>query len=375
MAEVRRPQLPARMRRVVVGLALVGALAAGAALAQAAPGEHVVEPGDTLSSLARRFDTSVAELRRRNGLTGDLLRVGETLRVAPRAGFRTHRAGPNVDWAVLAEQLGPSVASLRSANPDVASPGGREIRVPPGDGRTVWPRAGDDALALASRHGVAPSALMRANGWSGPGEVAPSDPVFLPGSTPREGASAGEGGVAAGGAGPTDAARAPAAVDTRAWHRQAQAEALSRFAGLAAELEPPDEGYRWPLAGRLSSPFGWRAISVNGNRYHLGLDVAADAGTPVRAARAGRVTRAGWVGAYGYAVYVDHEGGAQTRYAHLSLLDVTAGERLAAGDVLGRVGSSGASTGPHLHFEVRLQGRAVDPLSLLPARQAGAPPR
>ncbi len=137
--------------------------------------------------------------------------------------------------------------------------------------------------------------------------------------------------------------------------------ALSDLAG--AELAP--QGFMQPVNGRLSSHFGWRNVSVNGNRYHFGVDWAAPTGTPVRAARDGVVSRAGWWSTYGNAIALDHGDGSQTRYAHLSAVDVVAGEVVRQGDVIGRVGSTGASTGPHLHFEIRFGDRAVDPLGYL----------
>ncbi|MDF1524562.1 MAG: M23 family metallopeptidase, partial [Trueperaceae bacterium] len=145
-----------------------------------------------------------------------------------------------------------------------------------------------------------------------------------------------------------------------------QDEVLGRAADLARRVEPAGEGFVRPIEGPISSPFGWRDLSVAGNRFHGGIDLAAATGTPVRAARGGVVAFAGWAGAYGYVVYVDHESGWQTRYGHLSRIDVRAGDRLRQGAVLGAVGSTGASTGPHLHFEVRFEGRALDPLGFVP---------
>ena len=95
------------------------------------------------------------------------------------------------------------------------------------------------------------------------------------------------------------------------------------------------------------------------------LDLAATWGTPVLAARDGMVGRSGWWGTYGNAVALDHGDGSETRYAHLSSVAVGAGEVVRQGDVIGYVGSTGASTGPHLHFELRFDGRAVDPLGYL----------
>ena len=157
---------------------------------------------------------------------------------------------------------------------------------------------------------------------------------------------------------------APSAA-VRSAHERQQLAVLARAAELSARIDPVGNDYLWPVQGRISSAFGWRSISVAGNRFHGGIDIAAASGTPVRAARGGVIARAGWVGAYGFLVTVDHGGGWETRYAHLSRIDVALGERIAQGAVVGLVGSTGASTGPHLHFEVRHNGVALDPLSFL----------
>ncbi len=108
---------------------------------------------------------------------------------------------------------------------------------------------------------------------------------------------------------------------------------------------------------------------MGGNRNHGGIDLAAPSGTPVRASLSGTVSFSGWSGAYGYVIYLDHDPQVQTRYAHLSGFAVETGDRVQQGDVIGYVGSTGASTGPHLHFEIRLAGVAVDPLPRLPDGQ------
>ncbi len=151
----------------------------------------------------------------------------------------------------------------------------------------------------------------------------------------------------------------------RSVHASEQLAVLLRAAELSSRIDRVGQEYLWPLEGRISSGFGWRNISVAGNRFHGGIDIVAPSGTPVRAARGGVVTRAGWVGAYGYLVVLDHGAGWETRYAHLSRIDVRPGERVAQAAVVGLVGSTGASTGPHLHFEVRRDGRALDPLTYL----------
>lgn len=114
----------------------------------------------------------------------------------------------------------------------------------------------------------------------------------------------------------------------------------------------------WPVQGTITSRFGWRWGSL-----HQGVDIGASRGTNVLAADSGMVAFAGWNGGYGNLVKIDHGGGKQTWYAHLNGFAVEVGASVNKGDVIGYVGSTGNSTGPHLHFEVRVDGTAKDPLS------------
>lgn len=115
-------------------------------------------------------------------------------------------------------------------------------------------------------------------------------------------------------------------------------------------------------AGYVSSNFGWRAHPVlGGRRRHHGIDIAAPEGTPVYATADGLIERANYSGSYGNVIYIDHGSDLQTRYAHLSGLNVRDGQRVKKGDLIGFVGSTGRSTGPHLHYEVRVDGVAVNP--------------
>lgn len=122
----------------------------------------------------------------------------------------------------------------------------------------------------------------------------------------------------------------------------------------------------WPVQGRISSVYGYRTHPVTGARkLHSGLDIAAPSGTPLVAAAGGRIVLADWFGGYGLTVIIDHGGGVATLYAHQSRLAVSAGDTVGSGDLVGYVGSTGLSTGPHVHFEVRTQGTAEDPLPWL----------
>jgi murein DD-endopeptidase MepM/ murein hydrolase activator NlpD len=112
----------------------------------------------------------------------------------------------------------------------------------------------------------------------------------------------------------------------------------------------------------VNSNFGWRMDPISGRpRFHKGIDIAAAYGANVEAADGGRVVFAGVQGSYGETILIDHGAGRQTRYAHLSERLVEAGNHVQAGQLIGRAGSSGRSTGPHLHFEVLVDGRPVDP--------------
>lgn len=115
---------------------------------------------------------------------------------------------------------------------------------------------------------------------------------------------------------------------------------------------------------RLSSAFGWRGASV-GSEYHAGIDIPGPVGTPVIASAAGVVGRAGWAGGYGLMVELRHGSNFTTRYAHLSRLLVAPGAIVRQGQLLGLMGSTGRSTGSHLHFEVRQNGRPLDPIAIL----------
>ncbi len=118
-----------------------------------------------------------------------------------------------------------------------------------------------------------------------------------------------------------------------------------------------------PLAySRRTSMFGPRLDPLNGTwRMHSGVDMAASMGTPIYATADGTVRHAGWHGGYGLLVVVDHPGGIETRYAHMSQVGARAGQRVRRGELIGYVGSTGRSTGPHLHYETRINGVPVDP--------------
>ena len=125
-------------------------------------------------------------------------------------------------------------------------------------------------------------------------------------------------------------------------------------------------GMIWPISGPITSEFGWRTHPIFGtSRFHSGLDIGGDYGMPIYAAASGTVIYAGWISGYGNAVIIDHGGGVTTLYGHNDSLNVSEGENVAQGQVIAMCGSTGNSTGPHCHFEVRENGEPVSPYGYL----------
>jgi murein DD-endopeptidase MepM/ murein hydrolase activator NlpD len=170
-----------------------------------------------------------------------------------------------------------------------------------------------------------------------------------------------------------DADRYAAAIDDL----EAESDAIEdRLAGLAAQEQGGSTsaastpqgsgGFQWPVNGTITSGFGYRTHPVLGySRLHAGVDFGAATGTPIVAAAAGTVVSAGWQGGYGNAVIIDHGGGEATLYGHQSRLAVSSGARVSRGEVIGYVGATGLATGPHLHFEWRVNGVPTDPMQRL----------
>jgi murein DD-endopeptidase MepM/ murein hydrolase activator NlpD len=161
------------------------------------------------------------------------------------------------------------------------------------------------------------------------------------------------------------AASAALSARIQAAQRAAQASAApaSSSSGGAeawAPAAPSAAGMVWPVSGPVTSGFGWRW-----GRMHEGIDIGAPTGAPIRAAAAGTVIYAGWMSGYGQLVVVDHGGGLATAYAHMSSMAAGTGQAVTQGQVIGYVGCTGRCFGSHLHFEVRVNGGAVDPLGYL----------
>jgi murein DD-endopeptidase MepM/ murein hydrolase activator NlpD len=247
---------------------------------------------------------------------------------------------PGDSLAAIAQQFGIDVPTLIGSNdlgdPDLL-PAGTQLNVLPTRGVLYRVVEGDTLNLISQRYEVAVLEILRANDLHDSELIAPGQKLVVPGAkpiiTPSPGPAA------------TKLADAPS-QPTEA----SQGDSLPSFV--------------WPASGRITTRFGYMGwASPHG---HAGLDIAAPSGTPVAAATSGKVllaTHAG--GGYGIQIILDHGGGLRTVYAHLSQLNVETGERVSRGQIIGLVGSTGFSTGPHLHFEVRQNGDPRDPLAFL----------
>ena len=163
----------------------------------------------------------------------------------------------------------------------------------------------------------------------------------------------------------TEEAQLEALIVERQREIEAEREAARRAAGIVGPESAPGQ-LAWPVSGTITSPFGMRPNPFGGGlEFHQGLDIAAPMGTTVTAAASGTIISAGWYGGYGNYILIDHGGGMSTGYGHLSQIFVSNGQQVQKGQAIGAVGSTGMSTGPHLHFEVRIGGKPTDPAAYL----------
>lgn len=270
-----------------------------------APLAYTVQSGDTLWTIARRYGVTVEALAGANqmALTA-ILPLGRSLAI-PAASTPTPASRP---------------AARPPARPERAAV--HVVR----SGETLW--------EIAGRYGARVEDLMAMNDLGDSDWIRPGQRIVVSaGALPR--------------------------------HRQIGLRSRTRpdaSAPVMADVSALRSGGAliWPARGTLTSRFGWRY-----RRHHEGIDIAAPRGTPIYAARDGVVEFSGWKGGYGRVVFLAHRGGVVTVYGHASRLLVQPGQSVKKGQLIARVGCTGRCTGPHLHFEVRVNGRAVNPLRFL----------
>lgn len=241
--------------------------------------------------------------------------VVEEEEMSPTYQLTDHRVSPGETLWSIAQEHGVDVDTIIGANPQLENANqltvGQSIKVLSQKGLIHEVYRGETLWEISRSYNLSIEEIVEANDMDSNEIIQPGDTIFLP--------------------------------------------------GVSSNQRPVR--YMWPVEGPISSYFGPRW-----GRMHEGIDIVVPVGTPVKATRSGRVTVSGWVGAYGYVVYIDHGDGLSSRYAHNSRLLVRPGEYVNQGQTIALSGSTGQSTGPHVHFEIRERGRAINPLNYLQSR-------
>ncbi len=224
-------------------------------------------------------------------------------------------------------------------NPNVIRPGAT-LRIPNQDGIFHKIKSGETLAGVAKKFGITADRIREANGEAALNPFPVGKEIFLPGARPE-------------------------AVESSSSSGSSRSGSSSKSSS-AKVSSSSSRSFKWPVVGKINSPFGWRRHPVTRRRdFHTGIDIKAPRGRAIHAARGGRVEYSGWMGGYGRVVVIDHGDGHSTLYAHCSSLSVRKRQKVSQGQVIATVGTTGRTTGPHLHFEIRRGNKPVNPLGLL----------
>ena len=327
--------------------------------------EIKIAAGDTLSSLAEKHGVAIKDIMQANELTNQhVLREGQTLYIPDSSEYvldtmsyirrlkndeitKKKQAAPfkitdytikpgDTLWSV-ANTFNLDVNSLFGCNKlsDASVlKVGATVRVPNQDGILITVKSGQTVEKLAKEYGIFPEAILSANMMSSGAALVVGKEIFLP------------------------EAKAITFIESGG-----KKGAVTQN---VKQMVTAKQGFGWPVVGKISSPFGWRKDPVRGGRdFHTGLDIKAPKGRPIVASAAGRVVHSGWMGGYGKTIVISHPNGMTTLYAHCSQLIAKTGTNVKRGQRVALVGSTGRSTGNHVHFEVRRNGTPMNPLKFI----------
>ncbi len=326
--------------------------------------EVVLDQRDTINSVAKEYGVNVEDIRRANGLKPnenpsytDILYIPDSpnavtatlayVNKLKKAEADFEKQGKPLQVTEYAVKEGDSLWSISSKfdldlDTIIGSNNipninflklGMVLRIPNQDGIFVKVAKNDTVAKLADKHGSYKQAVYVANLLDEETQIKIGSEIFLPGAKIAS-LTVSEGRVS------------------------------SRT--VRTTITSSSRKFRWPVMGKISSVFGWRRSPFGRRRvFHSGLDIRAPKGRGIVAAGDGRVVHSGWMGGYGKAIVISHPGGISTLYGHCSSLLVNGGATVRAGQVIATVGSTGRSTGYHLHFEVRTNGAPLNPLRYL----------
>ncbi len=340
-------------------------------LSEVGPGwqEHIVKAGETLSDIVMQYSNVTAQdILRANGLKDANRLATDQILLIPNspdliedtlAEVRTRQARV----AALREQVVPlkiisyvvatgdslwSIANSQNLEVDTLVGSntfkssamlhpGVVLRIPNQDGIFYKLKSGETIEVLARRYQVSVDKIRKVNPTVDLASLKAGSEIFLPGARP-------------------EAIAEVHSVEKKSTSNTNTTVSTQRFSRV----------YRWPVMGKINSPFGWRRHPITRRRdFHTGIDIKASRGTAIRCAREGKVVYSGWMGGYGKVLVVEHSGGQSTLYAHCNSLLVKQGAHVSVGQNIATVGSTGRTTGPHLHFEVRVGNSPVNPLKYL----------
>ncbi len=326
------------------GLAAVASPATSDALVSRAVPLTLVAPNSGPGDAVVRPSEAIPRDGQPAGAAGDVVRAAAALSQTDRVPvFFEYKVQTGDTVSGVASRFGIRSSYVSWNNADVTNANaltvGQTLQVPAVEGIIHSVRLGESVSEIAARYDANAQDIIefRANGLQGdPNRLREGSQILVPGGRKVE--------IAA----------------TIAPPRQAAAAAPTTAPRTPAVTVAPNSAWSWPVRGLLTSPFG--------PSHPLGIDVAVPVGTPVQASAAGTVTFVGGnpCCSYGYHIIVDNGAGYETLYAHLSAFAVAKGDKVAAGQRIGSSGNSGASTGPHVHFELHLGGRVQDPMQYLP---------
>lgn len=278
---------------------------------------HVVAKGESLEVIAKKYGMKVAELKRINNLKTDRIYAGQKLNIYD---FSEHTVAQGENLTAIAGKYNMTLEDLKTLN-DLNTDTlrvGQVLKV--GQSRNHIVKSGENLGLIAKKYSTTTGELIKVNNLKD-SRIYPGQELKITGSntTPR----------------------------------------------IVAAPSTGNLDFYWPVQWRgVNSRWGYRTHPVSGKRgsFHTGVDLKAPMNTPVKAAEGGSVRIAGWLSGYGKTVIIDHSSGYSTLYAHLDKIEVRAGEKIKRGEKIAESGKTGNVTGPHLHFEVRLEEKTIDPM-------------